>query len=71
MGNDIIKNQINEKTTQWHTMVEVGFVKTGCSDPKQITSAVFVALDSIIINRVMGHLSVDEQKISAHIARYV
>ena len=71
MGNDIIKNQIKEKTAQWHTMVEVGFVKIGCTSPKKITLAVFIALDSIIVNRVMGHIDVDEKQICENISQYV
>lgn len=71
MGNDIIKNLFKEKTAQWHTMVKVGFVKTGHENPKQITTAVFMALDSIVMKRVMGHMDVDEKHICGHISKYV
>jgi AcrR family transcriptional regulator len=71
MGNDIIKNLFKEKAAQWQTMVKVGFVKTGHPNPKQVTAAVFMALDSIVIKRVMGQMDVDEKHISVHISQYV
>lgn len=69
MGNDVIKNMIREKITQWHTMVEVGLAKTGRA--KQIASAVFTALDSIILKRALGIMDLSEQDYCGHIAKYV
>ncbi|MDD5016619.1 MAG: TetR/AcrR family transcriptional regulator [Eubacteriales bacterium] len=69
MGNDVIKNIIKEKTAKWHTMVEVGLVKTGCSASKQITDAVFITLDSIIIKRVMGIMDIKEKDICAYMSK--
>jgi AcrR family transcriptional regulator len=69
MGNDMIKNMIREKITKWHTMVEVGLSKTG--HPRQITDAVFTALDSIIMKRSLGIMNIGEKDCCAHIAKHV
>ncbi len=71
MGNDIIKNILKEKAVQWQTMIKVGFVKTGHSNPKQVTAAVFMALDSIVMKRVMGQMDLDEKHICAYISKFV
>ncbi|MGI5849948.1 MAG: TetR/AcrR family transcriptional regulator [Christensenellales bacterium] len=68
MGNDLIQNTIKEMISKWHTMVEIGLVKIGCANPKRIAQAVFLSLDSIIINRIMGTMDMSEQDIGAYIA---
>ena len=69
MGNQMFKNLIREKITQWQTMVEVGLAKTG--HPRQITAAVFTVLDSIILKRVLGITDINEQDYCDHIAKNV
>lgn len=71
MGNDAIKNLINEKTAKWNTMVEVGLVKTNHANPKQLAEVLFAALDSVIINRVMNNKTISEKDICAHIIQHV
>ena len=70
MGNDIVKNSIKETAAKWLTMVEVGLVKTGCEQPKKITTAFFIMLDSIIIKRVLGIMNIKEKDICTHISQY-
>lgn len=71
MGNDIIKNLINEKTLKWYTMVEVGLVKIAYPNPKQICKAVFTSFDSIILRRVMGNMNIKESDICDYISKIV
>lgn len=70
MGNDLIKNLIKEKTAKWSTMVEVGLVKTGHENPKQLTEAVFTSLDSIILKRVMDKTDLIDHDIN-QFSKYV
>ena len=71
MGNNNIQNNIKEKIAKWHTMVEVGLVKAGSTNPKQVTEAIFMAIDSIILKRIMGTMDIKEKDICTHISKYV
>ncbi len=69
MGNDVIKNMLNEKITKWHTMVDVGLKKVGYPSP--VTDAVFTVLDSIIMKRALGKMDIREEDYSGCIAKYL
>ena len=69
MGNDVIKNMIREIITKWHTMVEVGLARTG--HPRQLTTAVFTALDSIIFRRALGIMDIGREGILQPHCKYV
>ena len=71
MGNATIKNIIKEQIAKWHTMVEVGLVKTGHTNPKAVADAVFTSIDSIIIKRSLGIMDIKEQDFCAHISKHV
>lgn len=71
MGNDAVNNVLKEKTAKWHTMVEVGLVKTGNTNAKKMTVAMFICLDSIILKRIMGTMDLKERDVCTHIAKNV
>ena len=71
MGNEVVRNQFVSRMTKWRTMVEAGLVKVGCARVKTVTEALFVSLDSIIINRALNAADIRIEEISEHIASYV
>ena len=71
MSDNVINNMIREEILKWHTMVEIGLVKTGCTKAKEITKDVFMVLDSIILKRIMGMMDMKEKDICVYILKNV